>query len=269
MTRRTHARQALLAGYALVLLVPLALIAGVMKPGAQGQLVVFADALGFAAVSLLALQVAVSGRWATTTRAFGLRAVLSLHRQAGIAVLVLVIAHVVVLLAADPSRIALLDELTAPPRARAGALRPGAEILVDGPHGEAVDEAAAGRMLVAAGIGITPALSVIRTAAESGDRRPLILLYRSRTWEEVTFREDLAALAARLPNLRVVHVLSRPGRGWLGERGRIGAEHLRRHAPASAAGWRALVCGPPGLVATASATLRALGLPVQVEGFED
>src|SRR3954447_7425378 len=101
-----HARQALLCGYAVVLLVPLALIAGVMKPGAQGHLVVFADALGFAALSLLAMQVFSSGRWPSTTRAFGLRSVLSLHRQAGIAVLVLVLMHFGLLVLDDPSRLA-------------------------------------------------------------------------------------------------------------------------------------------------------------------
>src|SRR3954471_5929208 len=102
-------RLLLAAGYAVVLLVPLALIAGVMKPGAQGKLVVFADAVGFGALSALALQIVISGRWAVTTRWFGLRSVLSLHRQAGVAVLALVVLHVVVLVIADPSRIALLD----------------------------------------------------------------------------------------------------------------------------------------------------------------
>lgn len=75
--------------YGAVLFAPFALIAGAAKPGAQGTLVVFANALGFAALSLLVLQVVVSGRWAGTTKAFGLRSVLSLHRQAGMAVLVL------------------------------------------------------------------------------------------------------------------------------------------------------------------------------------
>ena len=43
-----------------------------------------ADALGFVALSLLALQVFVSGRFSGTTRAFGLRSVLTLHRVVGI-----------------------------------------------------------------------------------------------------------------------------------------------------------------------------------------
>src|SRR4051794_32991025 len=119
---RARRRTLLVALYAVVLLAPFALLEGVMKPGAQGRLVVFADALGFAGLSLLALQIVASGRWAATTRSFGLRAVLALHRQAGMALLVVVVVHVVVLLADDPSRLALLDPRSAPPRARAGML---------------------------------------------------------------------------------------------------------------------------------------------------
>src|SRR6476659_322093 len=94
------------AVYGFVLFTPLALMAEVVKPGAQGVLVVLADAMGFAALSLLALQVFVSGRWAATTRAFGLRGVLGLHRQAGRAILVLVLAHVAILMIDDPARLA-------------------------------------------------------------------------------------------------------------------------------------------------------------------
>ena len=60
-------------------------------------------------------------------------------------------------------------------------LRAGTHVLVDGPHGEAVHDARAARglLLIAAGIGITPAVSVLRAAAERDERRPLLLLYGS------------------------------------------------------------------------------------------
>ena len=90
-----------LATYVIVVLAPLALLAVAVKPGAQGVVVVFAAALGFAALSLLVLQALVSGRWAPITAAFGLRSVLSFHRQAGMAALVLVVGHVVALMADD------------------------------------------------------------------------------------------------------------------------------------------------------------------------
>ena len=153
------------------------------------------------------------------------------------------------------------------------SLPAGTEVLLDGPHGEGLHDARdlRGRLLVAAGIGITPALSVVRTAAETGDPRPLVLLYGSRRWEDVTFREELADLERRLPQLRVLHVLSRPEPGWPGARGRIGADVLRRHAPPHLRRWSALVCGPAAMVADAAAALRDLGMPpraIQAEGFD-
>jgi predicted ferric reductase len=152
-------------------------------------------------------------------------------------------------------------------------LRPGAEILVDGPHGEGFHDGRRrrGRLLIAAGIGITPAISVLRTAAERDDQRPLVLVYGSRSWEDVTFREELAALERRLPNLRVIHALSRPHPGWRGERGRVGAQLLADVAPRDIAAWSALVCGPPAMVAEVQLGLLRLGMPlaaVQAEGFD-
>jgi NAD(P)H-flavin reductase len=68
-----------------------------------------------------------------------------------------------------------------------------------------------------------------------------------------------------------VHVLSRPDAGWTGERGRVGAELLRRHAPPDVARWSALICGPPAMVADTALALRGLGMPptaIQAEGFD-
>jgi NAD(P)H-flavin reductase len=87
----------------------------------------------------------------------------------------------------------------------------------------------------------------------------------------VTFREELDTLERSLPNLRVVHVLSRPEPGWQGERGRIGEEVLRRYAPGDVARWSALACGPSAMVAEAAEVLQRLGMPqgaIQAEGFD-
>ncbi|VEI70401.1 Phthalate dioxygenase reductase [Serratia fonticola] len=69
-------------------------------------------------------------------------------------------------------------------------------------------------MLIAGGVGITPMISMIRTLADRGDRQPLMLIYGSKDWESVTFREELAALEQRV-NLKVVHVLTQPQRTGL------------------------------------------------------
>jgi predicted ferric reductase len=72
---------------------------------------------------------------------------------------------------------------------------------------------AAGYVFIAGGIGIAPIMSMLRTLADRGDRRPLLLFYGNRAWERVAFREELEALAQRL-DLRVVHVLLEPPADW-------------------------------------------------------
>lgn len=67
-------------------------------------------------------------------------------------------------------------------------------------------------VLIAGGVGITPMMSMIRTLADRGDRRPVVLIYGSRDWDTITFHEELEALKARL-DLTIVHVLSAPPSG--------------------------------------------------------
>jgi predicted ferric reductase len=154
--------------------------------------------------------------------------------------------------------------------ARAATLKPGSPILVDGPHGAfRLDPRGAGALLVAGGIGITPCISVLRTACDRGDPRPYVLVYGSRTLEEATFREELWRLGTAL-ELAVVHVLSRPEADWRGERGRVDRALLERHLPDDLRGWDFLVCGPPLMADGVLGALVGLGLPaerVHVERF--
>ena len=73
-------------------------------------------------------------------------------------------------------------------------------------------------------------MSMIRTLADASDKRPVILLYGSKDWDSITFREELEALEARL-DLKVVHVLADAPADWTGEQGFITAEMLKRHLP--------------------------------------
>ena len=73
-------------------------------------------------------------------------------------------------------------------------------------------------------------MSMIRTLADRGDRRPVTLLYGSRDSDSITFREELEALKARL-NLTVVHVLANPPAGWAGEQGFVTADLFQAPSP--------------------------------------
>jgi predicted ferric reductase len=153
---------------------------------------------------------------------------------------------------------------------RVPQLRPGTRILVDGPHGSFSARPHAERcVLIAGGIGITPIISVLRSAADADDVRPFLLVYGSVSWEEATFREELERLRQRI-DLRVVHVLTDPPPGWQGEAGFIDACLLERHLPRELSGADFFLCGPPPMLAAALAGLGRLGVApehVHVEFF--
>ncbi len=127
--------------------------------------------------------------------------------------------------------------------ARAAGFEPGTRLLVDGPHGAFRPRAAStGTLLIAGGIGITPSMSILRTAADRGDHRPYLLVYGARTRESATFLDELEALRERL-RLTIVLVLSAPQPDWAGERGRINAGVLDRQLPRDVRGWEFMICG--------------------------
>src|SRR6185295_446558 len=120
----------------------------------------------------------------------------------------------------------------------------GRRVYIDGPYGAfTMGNPADLHVLIAGGVGITPMMSMIRTLADQGDRRPVILLYGSKDWDAITFREELEVLKTRV-DLTVVHVLEKPPDGWMGERGFITAEVLQRHLPSPYADHEYFICGP-------------------------
>ncbi|NRQ34677.1 oxidoreductase [Nonomuraea sp. NN258] len=141
-------------------------------------------------------------------------------------------------------------------------VRPGTTVYVDGPHGVfSIDQyEGAGFCLIAGGVGVVPALSMLRTLADRGDLRPVVLFSAHRDWDGITFREDVDELAARL-NLRVVRVLEHPPPGWTGERGHIDADLLRRHLPDVNPRFQFFVCGPNPMIDAMEAAIPRIGVP--------
>jgi predicted ferric reductase len=139
----------------------------------------------------------------------------------------------------------------------------GKRVYVDGPYGAFTidDNTADMYVCIAGGVGITPMVSMIRTLADRGDRRPVVLLYGSNDWESITFREELEALRERL-NLTLVHVLEQPPSGWAGEKGFINAEVLKRHLPPPYANHEYFICGPGVMMDAIEKTLGELDVPL-------
>jgi predicted ferric reductase len=144
---------------------------------------------------------------------------------------------------------------------RASELPPGTRVLLDGPHGSYRPRTNAERfVLIGSGIGIAPIMSLLRSAADAEDRRPYLLVYGSLRWEQTTFREELQRLQRHL-DLRVVHVLAEPHRGWRGETGLIDGRLLGRHLPGEMRRADIFICGSPSMLAAALAGLESLGVP--------
>jgi predicted ferric reductase len=138
----------------------------------------------------------------------------------------------------------------------------GQRVYLDGPYGAfSIGAPADMHVLIAGGIGVTPMMSVIRTLADRGDKRPVVLLYASKDWESITFREDLETLETRL-NLTIVHVLQNPPTGWAGERGYITAEMFKRHLPPPYTDHEYFICGPDVMMDAIETALEELGVPL-------
>jgi predicted ferric reductase len=90
-------------------------------------------------------------------------------------------------------------------------LRPGDPIYLDGPHGAFTSDHrwSSGTVMIAGGVGITPMMSMLRTYADRGDRRPHRLIAMARTQKDLLFSEELAELKGHL-NLSVVGLVRQP-----------------------------------------------------------
>ncbi len=142
-------------------------------------------------------------------------------------------------------------------------------VYVDGPFGALSADRFPGRagyVFIAGGIGITPMISHLRTFADRNNNTPCWLFYGNPTWDSITYREELETLAARLPNLKIIHVLSRPDDAWQGERGFITkdvlAKHLPSNLPATRNRYEFFICGPVPMMEAVERSLAQLGVSV-------
>lgn len=121
--------------------------------------------------------------------------------------------------------------------------------------------------LVAGGSGIVPLMAMLRhrnaalaTRADDRQRLPARLLYSSRRWDEVIYRDELARLAENDKTLEVVHTLTRDQpEGWTGFRRRIDRAMLEEVAWPASEQPRVFVCGPTPLVESVAGSLVELG----------
>ena len=142
----------------------------------------------------------------------------------------------------------------------------GDEVDVQPPTGRfTVDpEAGGSHVLIAAGSGITPVLSIATSLLERSDAE-VTLVYGNRRAATTMFLEELADLKNRFPaRFDLAHVLSREPRDVELFSGRLDGERLRTILQALVP-WRTAdgfwLCGPMGMLEEHRAVLRELGVP--------
>jgi ferredoxin-NADP reductase len=114
--------------------------------------------------------------------------------------------------------------------------------------------------LVAGGSGIAPLMAMLRHRAAAASALPAVLLFSSRTYQDIIYRDELERLAARGDGLKVVHTLTRghPA-NWDGGVRRIDRDMLAAVGFPVEARAKIYICGPTSLVEQTSRSLRDLG----------
>lgn len=120
-------------------------------------------------------------------------------------------------------------------------------------------------VLIGGGIGITPMMSMLRWCTAQQPHRMVHLYYGVRNSGDHAFKQQLQAVAASHPALRLHIVYSRPGEyDLLGRdyqhRGHVDVELLRRTLPHGR--HQFYVCGPPVMMQALVPALAEWGVPV-------
>ena len=128
-------------------------------------------------------------------------------------------------------------------------------------------------LLIAAGSGITPVLSIARSLLEGDPGAEITLVYGNRTTDDIMFRETLEELKDRfMDRFSLVFVLSREDQDVDIANGRIDADKLKLLAgkwlidPASHDG--VYLCGPQEMTEACSAALQEMGVSQDRIRFE-
>ena len=123
---------------------------------------------------------------------------------------------------------------------------------------------------IAAGVGITPLMSVTRYLTDRSWPGEMFLLYSCHSPRDFIFQEELEYLQRRHSNLHVIAtVTSAEGTDWKGPTGRITKEFIAQSVP-DITSRRVHICGPEEMMEATKKFLAELGVPkeqVKAEAF--
>lgn len=143
---------------------------------------------------------------------------------------------------------------------------PGSEVKLKAPMGNFTCFANPARklLLISAGSGITPMMSMSRWICDTRSNIDVVFVYSARSQRDIIFRQELELMAARYPNFKPIVTITRPqtGQAWLGYTGRIKKSMLLNII--SDLSERAVyVCGSHSFIQTVKSVLESLEFPME------
>ncbi|WP_247237058.1 ferredoxin--NADP reductase [Telluribacter sp. SYSU D00476] len=121
-------------------------------------------------------------------------------------------------------------------------------------------------VLIGAGSGVTPLISIAKSVLIVEPESTVRLLYGNRTENSIIFKEKIDALVTKYgERFQVVHTLTQPHETWTGETGRLNKSHILKLMEK----WPATdptstdyyLCGPEDMMEEAKRALDVLGVP--------
>jgi ferredoxin-NADP reductase len=140
-------------------------------------------------------------------------------------------------------------------------LRPGDQLELRGPIGGYFtwDTGDGGPLLLlAGGSGLVPLMAMLRHRAAARNAVQATVLVSARRWDDVLYRDELAALAEHGVAIRFTLTREQPPE-WTGWSGRVSTDMLRAVSGDRAGRQRTFVCGPTGFVEHVANLLVQLG----------
>jgi glycine betaine catabolism B len=119
-------------------------------------------------------------------------------------------------------------------------------------------------LLISAGSGITPMLSMARWVQDTLADCDVVFLHSAKSPEEIICRSELELMSAQMPNFRLVTTITQPlaGQPWSGLTGRISETLLNLVVPDLHAR-SVFVCGANGFMSGIRDLLAARGFPME------
>lgn len=117
-------------------------------------------------------------------------------------------------------------------------------------------------VLISAGSGITPVMSIARFLASTDPTRACTFIHGARSTADTIFWSECQHLHDTLPRFTYHLTLSQPGPEWAGGRGRLDAARLSTCVP-DAAHRRVFLCGPLAFMTMVRSWLADVGVPAE------